>query len=238
MSEQPLTISAFREGDSVNTRLLVLQSEVRQSKTGSSYLHLIFRDATGTITAFMWDNFDSVAGEIQQGSVTQVKGRVQKYRNSLQLIVHKMETVPSGSVVAEEFMPAAESNVEEMFEELLRFVESMENQHLKTLLKEIFGDSAVADPFKAAPAAKTMHHSYIGGLLEHTLSLVKLCNQTCQVYEHLNRDLLITGACLHDIGKIRELSREGWVDYSREGRLLGHITLGVQLDIVRWYVLR
>ncbi|HPR62972.1 MAG TPA: OB-fold nucleic acid binding domain-containing protein [Thermoanaerobaculia bacterium] len=229
MSTEVKDIAQLMEGQAVDLPLMVVQKEIRQSKTGSTFLQAIFRDASGSITAFMWDNFEPVASKLQPGQVVRIKGRTQKYRNSIQLVLHKIELMADEEVDQQAFMPSADANVNEMYADLMDMVSTVENSHILALLKAMLGNDEISKAFRNAPAAKTMHHSYIGGLLEHTLSLVKLCDHICMHYDHLNRDMLIAGACLHDIGKIRELSHDGWMDYSREGRLIGHITIGVQM---------
>lgn len=227
MSEAKIALAELKEGQSIDSPLMIVQKEIRQSKHGMPYLHLILRDASGTITAFMWDNFQELAPGLHVGEVMNVRGRVQKYRNSLQIIVHKLESLPPDAHVSQDFMPASDVSVDQMFTELMEMVDTVNDPHVKALIRMILSDVSIEQAFKQAPAAKVLHHSYIGGLLEHSLSLARLADLVCRHYARLDRDLLLSGTILHDVGKIEELSNEAWLDYSRKGRLIGHITLGV-----------
>jgi len=222
-------VSDLRPNQDVVTTLLVQAKEVRQKKSGDPYLSLSLVDKSGEIDAKMWDNVGEVMETFDRDDFIRVKGRVQVYQNKPQLTIHKLQRIDDAEIEFGDFFPASARDPEEMFAELRRMLSEIENPHIKALLDAVLDDPEIAARFKQAPAAKSVHHAFLGGLLEHVLSLLKLCRMTGDHYEFIDVDLLYAAAVLHDIGKIHELTYRRSFGYSDEGQLLGHITIGIRM---------
>jgi 3'-5' exoribonuclease len=208
---------------------LVQQKEVRQKKTGEPYLSLTLADRTGDVDAKMWDNVQEAMDTFERDSFIRVKGMVQLFQNRPQITIHRLQPVPESEIDIADFLPASKRDRDEMFAVLKGWMASMTNQHLKALLEIIFADEAVALAYRTAPAAKSIHHGWIGGLVEHVLSVCQLARVTADHYPDVDFDLLLTGVILHDIGKIYELTYARSLGYSSAGQLIGHITMGVRM---------
>jgi 3'-5' exoribonuclease len=206
---------------------LVAHKDVRQKRTGEIYLSLTLADRTGDLDAKMWDHAAEVVDTFERDSFVRVKGLLQIFQNRPQLTVHKIQPVPDSEIDTADFFPVSKRDRDEMFRELQGWIASIANPHLKSLLEAIFSDEAIAAPYRTAPAAKTVHHAWIGGLIEHVLSLCQLARFTAAHYPGIDLDLLLAGVMLHDIGKIRELSYARTFGYTDEGQLIGHISIGV-----------
>ncbi|HNY41509.1 MAG TPA: OB-fold nucleic acid binding domain-containing protein [Bryobacteraceae bacterium] len=212
------------------TGLFLVQSkDVRQKKTGEPYLSLQLIDRTGDIDAKMWDGVAEIVDTFNRDDFVRVKGETQLYQNRLQLTVHRITKVDDREVDLADFLPASKRDLDEMMAELRGYVSEMRNPHLKSLLDAILSDARVAAAFKKAPAAKSIHHAWLGGLIEHVLSLARLAKFTSAHYTNIDADLLMTGVILHDIGKIDELNYERSFSYSSEGQLLGHMQIALRL---------
>ena len=208
---------------------LVQQKEVRQKKTGEPYLSLILCDRTGDVDAKMWDNVQEVMDAFEREHFVRVKGMVQLFQNRPQLTIHRIQKVADTEIDIADFLPASKRDRDEMFAELKGWIAGIGNPHLKALLDTILADEAVALAYRTAPAAKSIHHGWIGGLVEHVLSVCQLAKVTAAHYPDVDFDLLLTGVILHDIGKIHELTYSRSLGYSSAGQLLGHITIGVRM---------
>jgi 3'-5' exoribonuclease len=213
----------------VTAQFLVLSKEIRQKKTGEPYLSLHLADRTGEIEAKMWDNVAEVMDTFDRDEFLKVKGVVQVYQNRSQFTIHKLRRLEEHEVDFADFFPSSARDPEEMFAELHGIVNGFTNPHLQALLNSVLDDTPLMALFKLAPAAKTIHHAYRGGLLEHVLSLCQLSRLTAAHYKTIDLDLLLTGAILHDIGKVEELSYARGFSYSSDGQLLGHIIMGLRL---------
>jgi 3'-5' exoribonuclease len=213
----------------VTVQLLVLSKEVRQKKAGDSYLTLHLADRTGEIEAKMWDNVGEVIDAFQRDDFVKVKGLVQIYQNRAQFTVHRLRRLEEHEVDLSDYFPCSERDPEEMFRELRGIIAGFADPNLRALLEAIFSDAERVRLFKLAPAAKHIHHACRGGLLEHVLSLCTLSRLVGSHYPQIDVDLLTTGAILHDIGKLEELSYARSVSYSADGQLLGHIVIGLRL---------
>jgi 3'-5' exoribonuclease len=222
-------IKDIRPGDKVLDSFLVTEKNLAFSQKGSPYLNLRLKDRTGEVEGKIWENADEWDKQFKKGDVIQVQSRAVSFKNTLQLSIHDVEKLDEADINPADFFPSAGRDIEEMFTELMSYVGEMETPYLKSLLESFFRDEAIATLFKKASAAKTFHHVYIGGLLEHTLSVVRLLEQVADHYNGIDRDMLITGGLLHDIGKIYEFSYDRIIDYSDEGRLVGHIVIGVEM---------
>ena len=209
---------------------LVHSKELRFRKTGEGYLALALADKTGEVEAKMWEDVEQVHPTFERDDFVKVKAAVHLYRNRPQLTVHKLRRLEEQEVDLADFFRCSERDPEEMWQELEQVIEGLQNPWLKALLRRILSEPDVRERLKVAPAAKSLHHAYMGGLLEHILSLCRLCRLVVQNYNGLDLDLLLTGAVLHDIGKIHELSYARSFNYTTEGQLLGHMIL--ELEIV------
>ncbi len=222
-------ITDLKSGDIVNDNFIIAEKSISKKKDGNSFLNITLSDKTGTIKAVMWDNADETNLKIQKGTPYKVSGNVSEYRNSLQFIIKKIEEINPQDLDYSDFLPSTQHNTDDMFDRLLIILQSVNEPNLKLLLNSFFTDEIFIKNFKLAPAAKHMHHAYLGGLLEHSLSTAILADKISGHYKGINRDLMITGAILHDIGKITEFEYTTHIDYSDKGRLFGHIVLGVEM---------
>ena len=196
---------------------------------GAPYLNVRLKDKTGELDGKIWDNAMEWDQQFKKGDIIYIEGKAANYKNAIQISIVKVQKSAWEDIDPSDYLPAVKGDVDVMFNDLLAFVENIETQPLQKLLKSFFHHEKTAELFKKAPAAKGFHHIYLGGLLEHTLSVVRLLEKIAAHYPELKKDLLITGGILHDIGKIYEFSYDTIIDYSDEGRLIGHIVLGVQM---------
>jgi len=222
-------ISDLKPGDFIDDVFVLAEKSIAQKKDGNNYLNVTLADKTGHIKGVVWDNVDHIVAGLSSGDVVSIRATVNEYKGALQLVVKTMAACPAEAIDPAEFLPATRMDVENMFERLLKMTASLEDVHLKALLDAFWNDAEFVRDFKTAPAAKKMHHAYIGGLLEHTLSMAILADKVAAHYSGVDRDLLIAGAILHDIGKTRELEYALKIDYSDQGRLLSHIVIGLEM---------
>ena len=209
---------------------LVLLRQQRTTQTNKPYLNIIFCDKTGQLEGRVWDvNDHRVAKDFERGDVVKVRGSVAKFNDRLQMKVEQLRKASRGEVDKTDLMPATSYDVEDLWQRVLGIVESFTEPHLKLMCGNILNDARTAAAFREAPAAKQLHHAWLGGLLEHVVSLLTLADRVAPHYPILQRDLLLTGVLLHDIGKIRELAWEIGFEYTTEGVLLGHIQMGASL---------
>jgi 3'-5' exoribonuclease len=222
-------INELKPGEAVDDVFVLSDKNMAQKKDGKNYLNLTFMDRTGNIKAVLWDNVENTAEQITTGDYVQVKGGISEYRGTLQLVVRTVSRSEAEDVDPADFLPVTTRNIEGMFEKLVQITETLKTPCFHELFKQFWADADLVRLFKAAPAAKKMHHAYIGGLLEHTLSMAILVDKIAGHYTGVDRDLLMAGAILHDIGKIREFEYSTHIDYTSEGRLLSHIVIGIQI---------
>ena len=213
----------------VTTTFLVHIKDVRQKKSGEPYLSLLLGDRTGEVDAKMWDNVAEVMDTFERDDFVKVKGLLQIFQNRPQLTIHKMARVLDSDVDFGDYFPVSERDPMEMFAQLRRIVAEMGNVHLRALLDAFLDDEPLARMYRTAPAAKHVHHAWLGGLIEHVLSVCHLCRMTAAHYGYIDLDLLLAGAILHDVGKVAELSYDRSFGYTAEGQLLGHIVIGLRL---------
>jgi 3'-5' exoribonuclease len=205
----------------IDTYLLVRKKELRKGKK-DYYLRLEFVDATGQIVGNVWSSPQSAMDGYQEGDIVKVRASVESYKDQLQLNVKKIRKAEDTEFDMEDFTQRTRKNVDMLTDELFAFIESVNDAHLHELLTSIFDDKEICKKFILCPAAKSWHHNYINGLLEHTISVVKICDFASKMYP-INRDELIAGAILHDFGKIFEYTTFPVIDFTDEGRLIGHI---------------
>ncbi len=216
-------------GENIDDVFVLTEKIVLQKKDGNNYINVTLSDKTGNIKGVIWDNVDTLMASVSSGDYVRVKGGISDYRGRLQLVVKKMETLEESAVNRLDFIKSTARNVDNMFDHLKKTAENIKNPHYRRLLDAFFRDENFVDGFKTAPAAKKMHHDYLGGLLEHTLSMAKLMEKINGHYGGIDSDLLMTGVILHDIGKIHEFKYKNKIDYSDEGRLLTHIIIGCEM---------
>jgi 3'-5' exoribonuclease len=222
-------VSEIKDRDLVNAVFLVKDKIMAMAKNGKPYMNLRFMDKSGEIEAKVWDNTDLLDKQFDKDDFVQVRGKASVYMNKMQVVVAEIAKVPEEQVCLADFLPESPRPNQEMRQELTDVVARLGNPFLKKLMESFLEDGPFMELYCTAPAAKAMHHVYLGGLLEHSLSLVKLVYSIVPLYEGINEDLLVAGALLHDVGKIEEMSYERAFDYTDEGKLLGHITIGVEL---------
>jgi 3'-5' exoribonuclease len=222
-------VSELQPNQIITATLLVQNKEIRQKKTGEPYLSLLLGDRTGEIEARMWDNVADVMDTFDRDDFLRVRGLLQVYHNRLQITVHKLQRQPEEGIDFTDYFPASERNPDEMYAELRAVVASIGNTHLQALVSAIVEDPEIARRLRIAPAAKNVHHAYLGGLLEHVLSMCSLARLTAMHYRDVDIDLLLAGVVLHDLGKIHELTYDRSFGYSNDGQLLGHIYIGLRM---------
>jgi 3'-5' exoribonuclease len=220
-------ISELNGGTTIDEIFLVQNKDLRTTKNGSLYIQTQLSDRTGMIDARMWDASTPFFESLGNDTFLRIKGRTEIYQNKIQLIIKHISKTNQEDIKLEDYLPGTEQDVNKMFSELKQIVSSIKQPHLKNLLNLFFSDKDFCRGFCSAPAAVQYHHAFLGGLLEHTLSVAKLGDTIAPLYPELNRDLLICGIILHDIGKISELCYEKNFHYSDEGQLIGHLISGV-----------
>jgi 3'-5' exoribonuclease len=222
-------VADIRERDQVQAVFLVKDKIMAMAKNGKPYMNLRLMDKTGEIDCKIWDDVDRMNEQFDKDDFVQVIAKASSYLGKMQLVVAELCRVPESQVNLADFLPETARNIDEMEGELRSIVAGIANPHLRQLMERFLTDTAFLSAYRVAPAAKGMHHVYLGGLLEHSLAVVALVDQVAPLYPVLNRDLLVVGALLHDIGKIREMSYARSFDYTDEGKLIGHITIGVEM---------
>ena len=223
-------ISDLKDGSSVKDIYLCKKRQSLVTRAGKAYESLTFQDKTGTIDAKIWDPDSMGIGEFGEMDYVDVSGEVITFQGHLQLNVRRARLCHEGEYDPADYLPVTERNIEDMFKTILKFIDSIENPYLKQLLEKFFvEDTEFVKAFKLSSAAKSVHHGFIGGLCEHTLGVAQLCHFYCKCYPLLKRDLLVSVALLHDIGKVRELSAFPRNDYTEEGQLIGHIVIGCEM---------
>ncbi len=224
-------INELEKGVQVDSVFMVSKKLVKQKKSGQDYCLICLQDKGGSIDGVMWtEAFDKLSNAdrlFNEGDFVNIKGEITDYRGSKQLLVSSLQRIENKEEIQySDFIRTSKRNIAEMYSEMKTFINSIENIYLKKLLDSFFEDKQFKEEFSDATAAVQYHHAYKGGLLEHSLNIVKICDKLSEIYENLNRDLIITGAILHDIGKIKEYKVDIVIKITDEGRLLGHITIG------------
>lgn len=222
-------INQFKKGQSVEGFFLTREKAVNKTKNGSLYLSLRLADRTGDIEARVWDKAADFGPLFEKDDFIKVQGEVDEFQGVLQLRILRLRKASGGEIDPADFLPRTPKDVDSLLAEVREIVSSVRNPHLRALLESFLTDEEFLKKFKAAPAAKAMHHVYLGGLLEHTLSVLRLIRLVAPQYKAVDSDLILAGGFLHDIGKVDELAFERAFDYTDRGRLLGHITLTAEM---------
>lgn len=223
-------IQDYNEGERVSDIYLCKFKQSAMTKNGKAYENLILQDKTGTLDAKIWDPNNAGIAEFDALDYIEVFGDINSFQGVLQVNVKRIRKCQEGEYDASSYLPVSKKNIEEMYDELLAHISALHNPYYKKLLEKLFvEDEAFIKVFKQSSAAKTVHHGFVGGLLEHTLGVVKLCDYYTGAYPLLNKDLLVTASICHDIGKTKELSLFPENDYTEEGNFLGHIVMGCEM---------
>lgn len=222
-------ISELEAGSRISGVYLCKYKQNATTKTGKPYDNVILMDRTGAVNAKVWEPDSPGIESFDALDYISIMGEVSSYNGALQVSIRRARIADAGEYNPADYLPTTQKNVEQMYGEMQSYIDSIQNRHLKAVLDAFFGNKTFAARFKKASAAKSIHHGFMGGLLEHTLSVTKLCDYYCTSYPFLKRDLLLTAAMLHDIGKLKELSDFPANDYTDEGQLLGHIVIGTDM---------
>jgi 3'-5' exoribonuclease len=217
------------ENKVITSNFVVVSKQIKPKKTGEPYLALTLGDRSGQLEAKMWDNVEEVLNAFEQDDFLKIKGLINKYKNRFQLTIHKLRKLADSEIDFADYLPKTTKNIDELWQTLAVYVVSFQNPYLRSLLQAFMADPEIASAYRNAPAAKTLHHAYIGGLLDHVVSLFRSCELMCQNYPQINRDLLLAGAFLHDIGKIHELTYNRSFSYTTRGQLLGHMVIELEM---------
>jgi 3'-5' exoribonuclease len=221
-------VNEIKDNDQVDSLFLVKEKSSGITKTGNAYLKLKLVDHSGEIEGRIWTSVETFADSFGKDDFVHIMGKAVSFQEHLQLNITQIERIGEEEILCSDFFPTAEKDIDEMFHSLIEISQQIKNPHLSQLLQLFWEDESFIKRFKMAPASKWLHHNYLGGLLEHTFSLVQLVLKNVSHYIGLNLDLLLTASILHDLGKVDELSYHRSFDYSDEGRLLGHIILGLE----------
>ena len=224
---QSTAVNELKPAQEVDQVFLIRRKQLRQARNGSLYFQAELCDSTGSVPARMWDASEVLLEALGNTNFVRVRGRVEVYREQLQLILASIRPAPQEEVDLERFLPHSPYDPDERLARLLDITESVGNPHLRSLLQAFFDDEVFIEQFKRCPAAVSYHHPTIGGLVEHTASVTEMAELVCQHYPHIDRDMLLTGCVLHDIGKTRELAYQEAFTYTVHGELVGHVTSGV-----------
>jgi 3'-5' exoribonuclease len=223
-------LAGFEEGKLFDGYFLVLARQLATTKSNKPYLNLTLGDKTGSMEGRVWEPADPrIAKDFERGEIVKVRGSISRYNDRAQMKIDQLRLSQPTEAQKADMLPCTNYDVADLWRQLLGFVDSLANQDLNRLLTVLVEDPAIADAYREAPAAKQLHHAWLGGLLEHVISLCTLADRVVSHYPLIDRDLVITGVILHDIGKVRELSWEAGFEYTVEGMLLGHIHIGAAL---------
>ena len=218
-----------QENQTITSLFVVASKQVKSKKNGEVYLSLVLADRSGQLQANMWDNVSDALDAFEQDDFVKAKGVIHKYNGRWQMTVHKLRKLGDVEIDYSDFIPKTTKDIDALWAKLGEFVDTFENPWLKQLVQAFMNDEALATAYKCAPAAKTLHHAFVGGLLDHVVSLFTVCDLASRNYPDVNRDLLLTGAFLHDVGKVHELTYQRSIAYTTKGQLLGHMIIELEM---------
>ena len=225
-----LFIDEIEAGDQVIDFFLVRSKNLLSTRTGKPYLDLELQDKKGFVTAKMWDGVDKVEDLFERGDIVKIKASAQEYRGQLQIKIDDIRLpAPQENMDLQDFLPSTSGDVEAMHREIIELIESIDNEYLIELLTAFWEEEDFRSNFVRSPGARGIHHAYLGGLLEHTLNVTRLADKCAGIYPELDRDLLVAMAILHDVGKMVELDAGAEIVFTREGMLMGHISIGLEM---------
>jgi 3'-5' exoribonuclease len=218
-----------QENQTITSLFVVASKQVKAKKNGEVYLSLLLADRSGQLQANMWDNVSDALDAFEQDDFVKAKGVIHKYNGRWQMTVHKMRKLDEAEIDYADYIPKTSKDIDELWAKLAGFVETFQNPWLKQLVQAFMSDETLATAYRCAPAAKTLHHAFVGGLLDHVVSLFTVCDLASRNYPDVNRDLLLTGAFLHDVGKVYELTYQRSIAYTTKGQLLGHMIIELEM---------
>jgi 3'-5' exoribonuclease len=222
-------LALLTKGDAVDHFLLIKKFEVRLTRQNKQYLNMELGDRSVTLNANIFDNFDKISTSFKNGDIVNAKGTIEDYQGIKQIRISSLDSIDaSADISVDDLLPKSLKDPDEMQRDFLERIESLSDYYLKTLMKRIFQGEKL-EKFTTAPAGKSWHHGYIHGLIEHTLEIIKICDSMCDIHPEINRDLLICGAMLHDLGKTEELKYDGPFEYTDKGKLIGHIVMSTMI---------
>jgi len=222
-------IEDFKENEHIIEHYLCKQKQSLKTRSGKTYLSLRLMDKTGTVDAKVWEMNNEIQS-FEEGDMIKIDGNIVTFQNDLQLKINKLRKSREGEYITGNYIPMTDKDIDSLYAEALAIINSITHPQIRQLLENILvNDTAQAQAYKTRSAAKYMHHAYMGGLLEHTLAVANICDFMSSKYKHLNRDILMAGALLHDVGKIYELSEMPINDYTDDGQMLGHIVIGCEM---------
>jgi 3'-5' exoribonuclease len=222
-------VQSLADGDNIEEVYLVTDKQLRANRNGNLFIQLELRDRTGSISARLWNAGEQLFRAFEAGDFLQVKGKVQLFQGALQMILNNLGKVGSEDVELSDFLPHTEQDVSKLYERLRTLLRKFNNPHLRALAECFLMDEEFTEAFCTAPAGVRNHHAYVGGLLEHVVTMLEVADRIAPLYPELNRDVFLMGVFLHDIGKVRELSFSRSFAYTDEGQLLGHLVIGVEM---------
>ncbi|HWG43970.1 MAG TPA: HD domain-containing protein [Gemmataceae bacterium] len=222
-------VQQMADGDTIEEVYLVVDKQVRANRNGNMYLQIELRDRSGSISARLWNAAEPLVRSFESGDFLLVQGKVQLFQGALQMILNRLDRMETEKVELADFLPHTEKDISKLYERLGILLRKMDNPHLRALAECFLMDQEFMEGFCKAPAGIRNHHAYLGGLLEHVVTLMESADRIAPLYPELNRDLLLMGIFLHDIGKVRELNYDRAFSYSDEGQLIGHLVIGVQM---------
>ena len=223
------SVELLADGEALEEVFLVTDKQLRTNRQGNPFLQIELRDKTGAISARMWNANEHMFRAFEEGDFLRIKGKVQLYQGSLQILFTAFERIERTHITLGDFLPQSEHDIGRMYEKLRSILLKVDDMHLRALIECFLVDEAFVRDFCKAPAGIRNHHAYVGGLLEHVVRLLEAADRLLPLYPELNRDLLLMGVFLHDAGKVRELSYERVFGYTDEGQLVGHIVIGVEM---------
>lgn len=226
-------VASLGDGESVEDIFLVADKQLRVNRNGQSFILMDLQDRTGTISARLWNAGENLFRSFEAGDFLLVKGKVQLFQGALQMIASQIEKFDAARVNRIDFMPHTEQDVNKLLEKLRGYLFKLGNHHLKALAQSYLMDDQFMAGFTRAPAGVKVHHAYVGGLLEHVVSMMEVADRILPLYPEVNRDLLLIGIFLHDTGKVRELAYESAFGYTDEGQLIGHLSIGLEMMLSR-----
>src|SRR5258708_23188983 len=229
MKEFFLSECARFENKNIVSSFVVISKQVTAKKTGEPYLARTLGDRCGQIEAKMWDNVEDSLDAFDQEDFVKIKALLNKYKNRFQLTIHKLRKLGESEIDFGDYLPKTSKDIDALWMTLAEFVASLQDNNLRAVVQSFMSDPEIAAAYRNAPAPKTLHHAYIGGLLDHVVSLFRSCDLVCRNYPQVNRDLLLTGVFLHDIGKLHELAYNRSFSYTTRGQLLGHMVIELEM---------
>ncbi|MCX7994440.1 MAG: HD domain-containing protein [candidate division WOR-3 bacterium] len=222
-------INELKSGQLVKEKFLLTKKILKEKKDGGFFTQIELSDRTGSIEGVAWDNVSDELKNISSGDFVFVTGTVTEYNEKPRIVVNSITRVSEEEIEAEDFLPVAEENIDDVVAEIIVLLNGITNPYLKDLIQHFLNDKEIIENFKRAPAAKKAHHAEIGGLAVHTRNVMKLGMKACEIFKFLNADLVVAGSFLHDIGKIYEYTYQKKIDHTKNGRMLGHIIIGYEM---------